>query len=192
MTVTHGFTDVDMTSPTRILTRGLAVFKKHKPRILLDLGCGVGSETPILAEALGTRIVAVDHDAAALAAASPNPNVFYVRADATRLPFGESTIDACYSFGLLQELGQNGDAPLRLLTRELDRVLEKSGVAILGTIADFRNTNSAYRNLTGAEVSKVLRGHMVLQELIGLMDIDINGQQTRYWYISATPTKDAE
>ena len=133
--------------------------------------------------------VLTNHDAAALAAAPPNPNIFYVRADATRLPFGKSTIDACYSFGLLQELGQNGDAPLRLLTRELDRVLETSGVAILGTIANFRNTNSAYRNLTGAEVSKVLRGHMVLQELIGLMDIDINGQQTRYWYISATPTK---
>ena len=77
-------------------------------------------------------------------------------------------------------------------TRELARVMEESGVAILGTIANFRSTSSAYRSLTGAEVSKVLRGHMVLQELIGLMDIDNDGQQTRYWYISATPTKHTE
>ena len=181
-----------MTSPTRILARGLDVFEKHKPRILLDLGCGAGSETPILAASLRARIIAVDHDTAALAAAPRSPNIFYVRADATRLPFAESTIDACYSFGLLQELGQNGDAPLRMLTRELDRVMEKSGVAILGTIANFRSTSSAYRSLTGAEVSKVLRGHMVLQELIGLMDIDNDGQQTRYWYISATPANHTE
>ncbi len=190
--MTRGFTDVDMNSPTHILARGLDIFEKLKPRILLDLGCGAGSETPILATSLRTRIIAVDHDAAALAAAPSHPSVLYVRADATRLPFGESTIDACYSFGLLQELGQNGDAPLRLLTRELDRVLEKSGVAILGTIANFRDTSSTYRSLTGAEVSKVLRGNMVLQELIGLMDINIDGQETRYWYISATPTKNSE
>jgi SAM-dependent methyltransferase len=187
--VPHGSTDADVTIPTRVLTRGLAVFRKHNPRILLDLGCGAGSETSILAEDLGVRIVAVDYDAASLAAAPPHPRVLYVCADAARLPFGESTIDACYSFGLLQELGREGDAPLRLLTRELDRVLIKAGVAILGTIADFRRSNPAYRNLTGAEVSKVLRGHMVLQELIGLMDVDIDGRQTRYWYISAIPTK---
>ena len=181
-----------MTSPTRVLARGLAVFQKHKPRLVLDLGCGSGSETPILAAALGARIVAVDHDAAVLAVAPPHPKVLYVRADATRLPFGESTIDACYSFGLLQELGRNSDAPLRLLTRELDRVLIQDGVAILGTIANFRQSEAAYRSLTGAEVSKVLRGHMVLQELIGLMDVDMNGRQTRHWYISATPTKQNE
>ena len=101
LSVPMGLTSGRLPGGLQVLARGLDVFEKHKPRILLDLGCGAGSETPILAASLGARIIAVDHDTAALAAAPPNPNIFYVRADATRLPFAESTIDACYSLSLI-------------------------------------------------------------------------------------------
>lgn len=172
------------------MQRALTVLWALGPRVALDLGCGTGRETLALAALPDVRVVAIDTDREALAAGPTQANVLYVQADATRLPFADSAAQAAYSFGLLQALGGNSDAPIRNLMQELQRVIDSSGVAIMGTLADFRGIERPDRSLTGAEVSKALRGCFVLQELIGLIDREYDGQRCRYWYIAATPIAD--
>ena len=175
---------------TEVMQRALTVLWALGPRVVLDLGCGPGRETLAMAALPGVRVVAIDTDRDALAAAPTHANVLYVRADATRLPLSDSAAQAAYSFGLLQALGQSSDAPTRDLMQDLQRVLDASGVVVMGTLADFRGIERPDRSLTGAEVSKALRGRFVLQELIGLMDLEHDSQRCRYWYIAATPIAD--
>lgn len=175
---------------TEVMQRALTVLWALGPEVVLDLGCGPGRETLALTAFQDVRVVAIDTDRDALTAAPAHPNVLYVRADATRLPLADSAAQAAYSFGLLQALGQTSDAPTRDLMKELQRVIDPSGVAVMGTLADFRGIERPDRSLTGAEVSKALRGRFVLQELIGLIDLEQDGQRCRYWYIAATPIAD--
>ena len=173
-----------------VISRGLMVIRTLEPRIVLDLGCGTGPETGALADLPGVRVVAIDVDADALAEVPVRDNVLRVRADATRLPLAQGAADAAYSFGLVQVLGIGSDARVRHLMAELRRVVRPGGAAIMGTLADFGRTDGPDRSLTGADISKSMRGELVLQELIGLMDLDRDGRLARHWYISATPATD--
>ena len=123
---------------TEVMQRTLAVLWALGPQVVLDLGCGPGRETLALTALPGVRVMAIDTDREALAAAPAHANVLYVKADATRLPLADQAAQAAYSFGLLQALGQSSDAPTRDLMKELQRVIDPSGVAVMGTLADFR------------------------------------------------------
>ena len=158
-----------------VISRGLMVIRTLEPRIVLDLGCGTGPETGALADLPGVRVVAIDVDADALSKVPQRANVLRVRADATRLPLAQGAADAAYSFGLVQVLGIGSDARVRHLMAELRRVVRPGGAAIMGTLADFGRTDGPDRSLTGADISKSMRGELVLQELIGLMDLDRDG-----------------
>ena len=173
--------------PTAVLRRGLHVLRPVTRSLVIDAGCGAGRESARLALETGARVLALDRDPAALRAAPPTPGVQYVRADVTRLPLAADVAEAVYSFGLLQVLGNHGNEPIRAALREFRRALRPDGVAILSSIADFRATGGEFRSLTGAEVSQVMRGSFTLRELIGLMDVDARGHQSRYWYIHALP-----
>ena len=170
-----------------VISRGLMVIRTLEPRIVLDLGCGTGPETGALADLPGVRVVAIDVDADALSKVPQRANVLRVRADATRLPLAQGAADAAYSFGLVQVLGIGSDARVRHLMEELRRVVRPGGAAVMGTLADFGRTDGPDRSLTGADISKSMRGELVLRELIGLMDLDRDGRLARHWYISATP-----
>lgn len=170
-----------------VFSRGLTVIRDLEPEVILDLGCGTGRETGALADLPGARVLAVDVDADALAKAPQRDNVLRVRADATRLPLAQGAADAAYSFGLVQVLGVGSDARVHHLMEELRRVLRPGGAAIMGTLADFGHTDGPDRSLTGADISKAMRGELILRELIGLMDLDRTGRLARHWYISATP-----
>lgn len=170
-----------------VLSRGLEVIRALGPCVVLDLGCGMGRETGALADLPGVRILAVDVDAEALSKMPRRDNVLRVRADAKRLPLAPGAADAAYSFGLVQVLGVGSDARVRQLMRELRRVVRPGGAAVMGTLADFGRADGPGRSLTGADISKAMRGDLILRELIGLMDRDRSGRLTRHWYISATP-----
>ena len=170
-----------------VFSRGLPVIRDLEPDVILDLGCGTGRETGALADLPGARVLAIDIDADALSEAPRRANVLRVRADATRLPLAQGAADAVYSFGLVQVLGVGSDARVHRLMEELRRVLRPGGAAIMGTLADFGHVDGPDRSLTGADISKAMRGELVLRELIGLMDLDRSGRLARYWYIAATP-----
>ena len=181
-----GSNERDIQPSTSVLARGLRVLGEAK--VVLDVGCGAGRSSRTLAA--GARVIAIDINGDKLARAPRDPDVLYVRGDATRVPIASGTTDGVYSLGLLQVLGDDGNERIRQALRELRRVLKASGVAIMGTLADFRSQGSPYRSLTGAEVSKCMRGTFALFELIGLMDSDTEGDRARYWYIHALPIKD--
>lgn len=175
-----------------ILKRGLNVIAAARPRIVLELGCGNGRDTHTLSQLPDVKVIAIDWDHKALSTAPTHTNVFYVRADVTRLPLATRAVGAAYSFGLLQVLSHGGDSPLRNFLRELARVLRTDAPTIIGTLADFQRHGGLERSLTGAEVSKAMRGVFILRELIGTMDAEDEIRQTRYWYIYATPISNTE
>lgn len=173
-------------SQVSVLGRGMAVLRSS--RLILDAGCGAGRAAIKLAA--GARVIAMDRDAEAQARAPRHPNIWYVRADVDRSPIATDALDAVYSFGLLQVLGVDGNEDIRRALREFQRMLRSTGVAVMGTLADFRTHDSPFRSLTGAEVSQCMRNTFSIRELIGLMDSDGAGNRSRYWYIHAVPVTD--
>mgnify|MGYP001253153043 CR=1 FL=1 len=173
--------------PRTVLERCIQVVAPHQPAHVLDIGCGEGRDSSALARATGALVIAVDIDPVALGRAPRVPGVHYVLADTRRLPIASTMADAVYSYGLLQVLREGGNETIRVALREMRRTLKRDGNVILGTVADFRHQGPDFRSLTGAEVSQVMRGTLILRELIGVMDTDAKGHQSRYWYIHALP-----
>ncbi len=69
---------------------------------ILDVGCGTGELTRVLAEESGAKVIGVDADPRLLAAASELAPV--VQADATRLPFSADAVDLVVCQALLINL----------------------------------------------------------------------------------------
>jgi ubiquinone/menaquinone biosynthesis C-methylase UbiE len=98
---------------------------------VLDAGCGPGSITIGLADAIGEsgHAVGVDCDseviqaAKALAGERSCMNVGFETADVYALPFADSAFDAVFCHALLQHLAEPGEG-----LRELRRVLRPGGV----------------------------------------------------------------
>jgi len=66
----------------------------------LDLGCGVGTYTPVLRE-VGYEVIGVDFSVPSLVRARRVPGVHYAGAEAYRLPFPEKTFDFVLCIGLI-------------------------------------------------------------------------------------------
>jgi SAM-dependent methyltransferase len=66
----------------------------------LDLGCGVGTYTPVLRD-VGFEVIGVDFSVPSLARARRAPGVHYAAAEAYRLPFPEKTFDFVLCIGLI-------------------------------------------------------------------------------------------
>ncbi len=95
--------------------------------VVLDLACGPGNITRRLASAVGVagHVVGVDASATMLARAvrdTQTTQVSYVRADATKLPFRDSSFDAVCCYAALYLI----DDPFAAIA-EMIRVLAPSG-----------------------------------------------------------------
>ena len=66
----------------------------------LDLGCGVGTYTPLLRD-VGYEVIGVDFSVPSLVRARRVPGVHYAGAEAYRLPFSEKTFDFVLCIGLI-------------------------------------------------------------------------------------------
>ncbi|MBF6333808.1 class I SAM-dependent methyltransferase [Nocardia transvalensis] len=100
---------------------------------VLDVACGPGNITHFLSERLSGDgfAVGVDFSAAMLRQAradNSGPRVAYVRGDARRLPFPDSSFDAVCCFGALYLIPE----PL-VATREMIRVLAPGGRIAIST-----------------------------------------------------------
>ena len=98
---------------------------------LLDLGCGPGSITAGLAEAvMPGRVIALDRDPAQLemtsihAAMSGLDNIETKQGNALELPFGAESFDAVHCHGFLMH-----SPDVRRQLREIRRVLRPGGIA---------------------------------------------------------------
>jgi arsenite methyltransferase len=96
---------------------------------VLDLGCGAGLDSLILARRLGAtgRVVGLDFSEAMLmrarqAAAADRVNVTFCQGDAERLPLGEASIDVAFVNGIF-----NLNPARAEIFRELTRVVRANG-----------------------------------------------------------------
>jgi SAM-dependent methyltransferase len=86
---------------------------------VLELGCGVGAYSRLVAPALVGRLVAIDLTLPLLRAADAGaaPNLSFASADATRLPFPDASFDAVWGNAILHHLP--GERALREVARVL-------------------------------------------------------------------------
>jgi ubiquinone/menaquinone biosynthesis C-methylase UbiE len=102
----------------------------HPGMNLLDVGCGPGTITLGLAQAVAPgRVTGIDHDAAhveaarALALERGVTNVTFQRGDALSLPFEDGSFEAAYENNMLTHLSQDAIQA----AREVYRVLKPGG-----------------------------------------------------------------
>jgi len=102
---------------------------RHLPRTselnVLDLGCGVGRFSPLLADAFGGTVFAVDPSRQMLAEAERNnahPSVQYMRGAAEAIPAADGSIDFAFLSMMIHHVGNQ-----QRCAEELRRVLKPNG-----------------------------------------------------------------
>jgi len=122
-------------SPPELVSEHVARYRFAGPlvtgRQVLDLGCGAGYGSEILALAGATGVVAVDLATMAVAQARARhaaPGTRYVVADGQRLPFLAGAVDCVVAFEVLEHV-----ADWEALVQEAHRVLRSDGILILST-----------------------------------------------------------
>lgn len=135
-------------------------FQPESPRErLLDIGCNWGRWV-VAASRQGFRPVGIDRslsavNAARRVAAQLGAAAHFVVADARHLPFRSGSIDATFSYSVLQHM-EKSDA--RLAMREASRVLRSGGRAVvqmpngLGLRSLYHQARRSFRRARGNEV----------------------------------------
>lgn len=159
MTRPRGYVDPEyLTASSHLLQpdkqRSYAVMQLGPGQQVLDVGCGPGTDTLVLAGLVGPqgRVVGVDHDAAMLAEADERARqagltqrVRHQQADATALPFSSDQFDACRSERLFQHLHEPAAA-----LREMVRVTKPGGrIVVLDTDWGTFSMDTVERELEG-------------------------------------------
>jgi len=98
---------------------------------ILDLACGVGYGSQLLADATEAKVTAVDIDSAAIAHAQryfPSPNIDYMLGDARTIPLQKESFDAIVSFETIEhvDFAEN-------LVRQYAHWLRPGGILICST-----------------------------------------------------------
>ena len=115
-------------------------FAKYKKRLILDLGCGTGRDTICLAGD-GAKVIGIDAARSGLVLAQKRTitairEPYYIESIAQNLPFPDALFEGVYCFGLLHEfVGSSANGDVTRLMSEINRVLQRSGLVILTTLA---------------------------------------------------------
>lgn len=116
----------------RRIVRDLKLSKQSR---VLDVACGTGTQAILLAKK-GYHVTGVDLSTAMLKKAKlkagDNPNITFIRGDATKLPFKSKSFDAStISFGL-HDMPENIRVPI---IREMKRVTKTGGQILIADYA---------------------------------------------------------
>ena len=102
-------------------------------RDFLELGCGVGHVSKLMASKYGWNVTATDYDPEMIEFATKGTvgteSIRFVQADATQLQFDDGSFDLALSFGVLHHIRDWRDA-----VAEVSRVLRPGGHYLLGEI----------------------------------------------------------
>jgi SAM-dependent methyltransferase len=125
--------------PSCAVRRAMTYFQRSKTRRILDIGCGVGRDTAILAM-LPAIVVGVEIAKTGLARVHQQTidkaNTRFICADARALPLSTGQFDGVYCFGMLHEFSSDdADADVAAVMHEIARVLAPNGIVILAALA---------------------------------------------------------
>ncbi len=102
------------------------------PMKVLDLACGTGFGSALLARIVGVTVIAGDLDPPSLAAAAAEfgteSSPHFAAMDGTRLPFPDRSLDLVLSYETVEHIEKYRD-----FVGELARILKKSGTLLLST-----------------------------------------------------------
>lgn len=116
--------------------RALEVFQTQKPHTILDLGCGAGRDTRLLA-GCGAMLIGLDAAHSGLQLAHQrSPHLPFLQSDSRQLPFAPNSFDAIYCYGLLHEfVGEQAASDVQQTLQEVQRILRPGGTFILAVLA---------------------------------------------------------
>jgi SAM-dependent methyltransferase len=136
---------------------------------VLDVACGEGYGAAMLARAAASVIALdIDEDAVSHARATYfEPNLRFVRGDATGMPLPDASIDLVVSFATIEQI----DEPERMLD-EIRRVLAPGGVVVISSpnwsSLEHRDEREAYRRrLDHAEFRDLLTARFASVRVFG-------------------------
>ncbi|MEQ4300826.1 methyltransferase domain-containing protein [Plantactinospora sp. B6F1] len=144
--------------------------------VVLDVGCGPGTDLPTLAKAVGERgaVIGIDHHPAMLAQAqqrtAAHPHITVRAGDAHALPLDDASIDRARTDRVLQHL-----ADPRQAVAELRRVVRPGGLIALAepdwdTLAIDATDTATSRAYTRYVTSKVVRNAAIGRQLGRLLN----------------------
>ncbi|MCX6799863.1 MAG: class I SAM-dependent methyltransferase [Candidatus Falkowbacteria bacterium] len=128
-------------------------------KVVLDIACGSGYGSQILALAGAAQVIGVDIDKQAIDLANSknqSKNINYINSDATKLNLGNESIDVIVSFETIEHL-KNPEEYLK----ELKRVLKVDGIALISTpnLEVSKNHNPFHiKEYTKDEFTRLLQG----------------------------------
>jgi SAM-dependent methyltransferase len=138
-------------------------------RSVLDVGCGTGYGSGVLAE-VGREVLALDISVDAIAFARRNysrPNLEFIVSDCHEMPLGSENFDAVVCFEVVEHLAKQDK-----LLQEIRRVLRATGVLVISTpnrvyYTEERKENNPFhvREFDFEEFSKFLKNQFAYVEM---------------------------
>lgn len=126
--------------PSSCADQAARLFIENNSQIILDLGCGTGRDSLLLASR-GMKVIGLDatHSGLLLAQkreSTSHHQVLWLESDSRTLPFPDDFFDGIYCFGLIHEfVGQSAEAAVSRTMAEIYRVLKVLGIAVVATAA---------------------------------------------------------
>ena len=132
-----------------------------KSNLILDLGCGTGYGTSLLAKK-GT-VIGLDVDKEAILYAHKHyPKATFITASALKLPFPDKQADAAVSFETIEHFSQTAK-----FVSQVSRVLHTNGLFILSTPHGKSNSPYHAKYFTSATLAKALKKKFRRVQLFG-------------------------
>lgn len=131
----HNDPRIPMAPLSRCALDAAGRFQEARCRTVLDLGCGAGRDSGVLAES-GAAVVGVDAARSGIRLAQQRTAAIrFLVADARLLPFAPQCFDGIYCYGLLHEfVGPNAAADVTMLMAEIRRVLRPGVILALAVL----------------------------------------------------------
>ena len=163
-----------------LLKRYLDASKFVDNKRVLDIGCGTGAGTNLIAEKGAKHVIGVDYSQKAINFANNNfrkSNLTFTKMDARNLRFPENSFDVILCFELIEHLPDNNHNQFVL---NLKKILKNKGICICSTpnkkisSPDKPTPNNPYhfKEFMPVEFLKLFKKHFSEVEIVGYKNIN--------------------